>query len=78
MILVNGIRCDKLSTAVATVRVHPDKYEENFDAMVAFLGMYIHKRAPTPSVKIAFVGQNIPAKWKRTALPMALLRERLS
>ena len=35
--LLNGIRCDKLSTAVATVRVHPDKYEKDFDAVVAFL-----------------------------------------
>ena len=35
--LLNGIRCDKLSTAVAAVRVHPDKYEKNFDAVVAFL-----------------------------------------
>ena len=26
--MLNDIRCDKLSTAVAVVRVHPDKYEK--------------------------------------------------
>ena len=38
--LLNGIRCDKLSTAVTTVRAHPD----NFDAVVAFLTHYMNKR----------------------------------
>ena len=60
--LLNRIRCDKLPTAVATVRVHPDKDEKNFDAVVAFLTQYIDKRAPTASVKVASVGQNRPAK----------------
>ena len=35
--LLNSIRYEKLSTAVATVRAHPDKYEKDFDAVVAFL-----------------------------------------
>ena len=35
--LLNGIRCDKLSTAVAAVRAHPDKYEKDFDTVVVFL-----------------------------------------
>ena len=56
--LLNGIRCDKLSTAVTTVRVHPDKYKKDFDAVVAFLTQYIDKRASTPSVKVASVGHN--------------------
>ena len=43
--LLSGIRCDKLSTAVVAVRVHPDKYKEDFDAVVAFLIQYIDKRA---------------------------------
>ena len=30
--LLNDIRCDKLSTAVAAVRVHPDKYEKDLKA----------------------------------------------
>ena len=43
--------CDKLSTKVATVRAHPDKYEKNFDAVVPILIQYIDKRAPMLSVK---------------------------
>ena len=35
--LLNGIRCDELSTAVAKVRAHPDRYEKDFDAVVTFL-----------------------------------------
>ena len=35
--LLNDIRCDKLSTAIAAVRVHPDKYKKDFNAVVAFL-----------------------------------------
>ena len=61
--LLNGIRCDKLSTAVTSVRVHPDKYEKDFDAIVTFPTQYINKRAPTPSVKVNSVGQNRSAKW---------------
>ena len=51
-----------MSTAVAAVRAHPDKYEKDFDAVVAFLTQYIDKRAPTPSVNVAFVTQIRPAK----------------
>ena len=35
--MLNKIRCDKLSTAVAAVRAHPDKCEKDFDVVVAFL-----------------------------------------
>ena len=42
--LLNGIKCDKLSTAVATVRAHPNKYEKEFDSVVAFCIQYIDKR----------------------------------
>ena len=48
--LLNGIRCDKLSTTVATFRAHPDKYEMDFDTVVTFLTQYIDKRAPTLQV----------------------------
>ena len=60
--LLNGIRCDKLSTAVATIRVHPDKYKKDFNAVVNFLSQYIDKRAPTLSVNVASVGQSRHAK----------------
>ena len=56
-----------MSTAVATVRVHPDKYEKDFDAFVAFLTQYIYKKAPTLSVKVASVPQTRSAKWKKTS-----------
>ena len=60
--LLNGIRCDKMSKAVATVRAHPGKYEKDFDAVVAFLTQYIDKRSPTQGVKVAFVGQTRPTQ----------------
>ena len=56
-----------MSTAVATVRAHPDKYKKDFDAVVAFLIQYIHKKAPTPSVKVASVTQTKPAKRQKTS-----------
>ena len=65
--LLNGIRCDKLSTAVTTVGAHTDKYKKDFDVVVAFLTQYINKKAPTPSVKVASVNQTRPAKWQKTS-----------
>ena len=49
--------------AVVAVRVHPDKYGKDFDAVIPFLIQYIEKRTPTPSVKVASVMQIRPAKW---------------
>ena len=63
---MNSIRCDKLCTAVATVKAHPDKYKKDFDAIITFLTQHINKKAPTPSVKVASVCQNRPAKWQET------------
>ena len=54
--LLNGIRCDTFSTAVDAVRVHPDKYEKDFNVVVTFLTQYIDKREPTLSVKVASFG----------------------
>ena len=51
-----------MSTAVATVRAHPDKYKKDFDAVVAFFGQYINNKAPNPHVKVASLGQNRPIK----------------
>ena len=55
-----------MSTAVTTVGAHPDKVEKDFDAVLTFLTQYIDKRALTPSVKVASVGQSRPAKWQKT------------
>ena len=63
---LNGIRYDKLSTAVAAVRAHPDKYKKDFDTVVAFLTQYVDKRSPKPSVKVESVAQNRPAMWQKT------------
>ena len=65
--LLNGIRCDKLSTAVATVREHPDKHKKDFNMVVTFLTQYIDKRVPTLSVKVAYVAQTRPAKQQKTS-----------
>ena len=35
--LLNGVRCDKLFMAIATVKSQPGKYEKDFDAVVTFL-----------------------------------------
>ena len=35
--LLSGIVCDKLSTAIATVRAYPDKYEKVFGALISYL-----------------------------------------
>ena len=56
-----------MSTAVTTVTAHPDKYKNNFNAIVAFLSQYINKRDPTPSLKVASVNQTISAKEQKTS-----------
>ena len=66
-----------MSTAVATVRTHPNKYEKDFDAVVTFLSQYIDKIAPTPSVKVASVGQNRPTKWQKTITIHGTFKEKV-
>ena len=63
-----------MSTAVTTVRVHPDKYEKDVDVLVTFFTKYINKRAPTLSVKVASVGQTRPAKWQKTSASCGILK----
>ena len=66
-----------MSTAVAAVRAHPDKYEKDFDAVVAFLTQYIDKKAPTPSVKVASVTQTRPAKRLKTGASCGTFRGKI-
>ena len=73
--LLNGVRCDKLSTAVATVRVHPDKYEKDFDAVVTFFTQYINKRAPILSAKVASLTQTSPSKQQKTSITCGTFKE---
>ena len=56
-----------MSTAVAAVKAYPDKYEKDFDMVVAFLTQYIDKKEPTPSVKVASVMQTRTAKQQKTS-----------
>ena len=65
--LLNGIRCNELSTAVVTGRVHQNKYKREFDRVVAFLTQYINKRTPLTNIKVVFVGQIRPAKRQMTS-----------
>ena len=44
-----------MPTAVVTIRAHLDKYEKDFDAVVAFLMHYVNKQGPTPSIMAALV-----------------------
>ena len=75
--LLNGIRCDKLFTAVPTVRAHLDNYKKDFNAVVSFLSQCIDKKAWTPSVKVASVGQNRPANWQKTSTTIGTFRGKI-
>ena len=65
--MLNGISCDRLSTAVPAVRAHPDRYKKDFDAVIAFITQYISRKAPTTSVKGASFTQIRPAKRQKTS-----------
>ena len=40
---LNGIGCDKMSTAVTAVKTHPNRYEKDFDIVVVYLLEYEEK-----------------------------------
>ena len=61
-----------MSTAVATVRAHPNKYEKDFNTVVTFLTQYIDKKAPTPSLKFYLSLRSDPPSSKRPVLVMTL------
>ena len=54
-----------MSTAVATVKAHSDKYE-CFGAIVMFLTQHIDKQEPTPSM-VASITQARLAKQQKTS-----------
>ena len=66
---------DKLTTVVNAVRVHSDKYENVFNAVIALLILHIDKRAPMQSVKVTSVGQTRPANWQKTRHPWHFQRK---
>ena len=75
--LLNSMRCDKLSTAVAAVRVHTDKYEKVFDAVVASITQYIDKRESGPSVKVASISQTRPANQQKTSTTHGIFKGKI-
>ena len=56
--LINGIKCDKISIAIFAVKAYPDKYEKNFDAVVAYLSQYVEKGGLTMSVIVVSITQS--------------------
>ena len=75
--LLNVIRCEGLFTAVIAVRAHPDRYEKDVDAVIAFLSQYIDRKAPTPSVKVASIDQTRPAKRQKTSASHGTFRGKI-
>ena len=63
-----------MSTTVAAVRAHPDRYEKDFDAVVAFLTQYIDKKTLTASNKVASVTQTRPAKRQKISTSHGIFR----
>ena len=63
-----------MSTAVAAIGAHSDKYKKDFDIVVAILTHYIDKKAPTPSVKVASATQTRPAKRQKTSTSCGTFR----
>ena len=56
------IRCNKLS--IATADANPDKYENDFDAVVAFLNQYIDDKVTTNNFYFESVSQGPNKKQK--------------
>ena len=64
-----------MSTSVAAVRAHPEKYEKDFGTVVAFLTQYINKKASTPSVKVASFTPIKATKRQKTSASCSMLLE---
>ena len=47
--LLHGIRYGKMSTSVAAVMAHTDIYEKDFNAVVAYLSLYVEKQRENQS-----------------------------
>ena len=65
--LLNGIRRDKLSIAVAALKAFPDKYEKDVDSVVALLTQHIDKQESIPSIKVVPIAQTRLAYWQKTS-----------
>ena len=65
-----------MSTVVVAVRTHPNRYEKDFDTVVAIISKYIDRKAPTKSVKVASIAQTRPAKRQKTSASHSTFREK--
>ena len=66
-----------MSTAVAAVRAHPDRYEKDFDTVIAFLTQYNDRKTLIPSVMIASITQTRPAKRQKTSTSCGTFRGKI-
>ena len=66
-----------MSTAIATVRAHPDKYKKDFNAVITFLTQYIGKRVPTLSVMVAPFMQTRPVKQQNTKASLGTFKRKI-
>ena len=67
--------CDRLSTVVAAVRAHPEKYKKDFDTVVAFLSQNIDTKAPT--LKVASITQTRPANRQKSSTSCGAFRGKI-
>ena len=56
-----------MSKEIAKAREHPNKYKNNFDAVVTYHLEYIDKQGQTPSVKVASIVQTRSTKRQKTS-----------
>ena len=63
--LLNGIRCDNISTAV--VEAHPDRYKMDFNSFIFYLLHCVEKCGPITSFKVVSIAQSRPAKKQKTS-----------
>ena len=66
-----------MSTTISAARAHPDKYESDFDAVVAFFSHYIDKDRLTPSVKDVSIGQTRSIKRQETRPTQGTLKVKI-
>ena len=63
------IRCDRISSVVASYRSHTDKYEKNCDSVVVYLLQCVGKQGQTISVKVSSTAEERSAKKQSPAEP---------
>ena len=75
--LLNSTSCDKLSTAIDTVRSHSDKNKKVFIVVVAYFLQYIDKHRPIMSLITAFIMQTRLDKRQKTSPANGIFKEKI-